>query len=67
MRKPQIIVLATVKGRNATYPVKLLMDGETTLANLHVRVLEAINAQHPQHSGKPVSAIRYSTEENRKH
>ena len=63
-REKQITVLATIAGRNAIHPVTLLLDGGVSLVNLHVEVLKAINSQAPQHSGKPVRAIRYDVKAN---
>lgn len=60
----QIVIHATIAGREETRMVTLLLDGDTPLSGLHAACMRAINDQHPHEAGRPIVALKYDVRAN---
>lgn len=60
----QVVIHATIAGREDTRTLTLLMGGEVTLSGLHAACLRSINEQHPHEAGRPIVALKYDVRTN---
>jgi len=59
-----IILKALIAARHGDITLSLKVPCETTLGGLHIACLRAINAQAPEHSGKPIVSLKYEVGAN---
>lgn len=62
--KPQVQLDLILSDQGTTFPVRVLMPGETTMADLQMQCLKALSLQHPHHACKPIIGIKYDVRAN---